>query len=82
MTIRIPSELEQYVDEVVASGRCQTREEVVGEALRVFQAVDRHRSQLQRDIEEGIGSGASIPGEEVFRRLEKRAQEIASGHQT
>lgn len=81
MSLKIPPDLEQFVDQVIASGRCETLDEVVNAALRVFQEFDKRRSQLKQDIQNGIESGESIPGDEVFAKLEKRAAQIASQEQ-
>ena len=81
MSVDIPPELEQFVQNVIDSGRCETESEVVCEALRLFQELDKRREQLRQDIEDGMNSGESILGDKVFDRLEKRAAEIASQNQ-
>lgn len=78
MSVTIPPELVPYVQKLIASGRCRNEEEVVQAALQLLQELDRRRSELQKDIQDGIDSGASIPGEEVFARLEGRVARLAS----
>lgn len=77
MSVSIATEFVPFVRDVIASGRCGTETEVVNEALRVFRDIEQRLQQLREQIQEGIDSGPSIPGEEVFARLELRAQELA-----
>lgn len=77
MSVDIATEFEPFVRDVIASGRCGTESEVVHEALRVLRDMEQRRQQLREQIQEGIASGPSIPGEEVFARLERRAEELA-----
>jgi len=76
MSVTILPELVPYVRALIASGRCRSEGEVIQEALRLLQELDRRRSELQQDIQAGMGSGASIPGEEVFVRLERQAADL------
>jgi putative addiction module CopG family antidote len=78
MSVEIPHDLVPFVQAVISSGRCRTETEVVGEALRVFQELESRRKGLREDIREGMNSGESIPGDEVFERLEQRAAELAA----
>jgi putative addiction module CopG family antidote len=47
--------------------------EVVGQALRLLEVVERKREQLRVDVLEGINSGESIPGYEVARHVNEWA---------
>ena len=78
MTVDIPADLLPFVQDVIASGRCMSESDVVGEALRLLRDMESRREELRRDVLEGINSGESIPGEEVFAKLRQRAAEIAS----
>jgi antitoxin ParD1/3/4 len=78
MTVDIPADLVPFVQGVIASGRYKSESDVVGEALRAFRELESRRGELRRDILEGINSGESIPGEQVFQHLRQRAAEIAS----
>jgi putative addiction module CopG family antidote len=78
MTVEIPTDLLPFVQGVIASGRCHSESDVVGEALRLFREVECRREELRREVLEGINSGESIPGDRVFERLRRRAAEIAS----
>jgi putative addiction module CopG family antidote len=81
MNIEIPRDLVPFVQSVISSGKCRTENEVVDEALRLFQDIEERRKTLRNDILEGVNSGESIPGEEVFARLERRAAELAARRQ-
>ena len=78
MSVEIPADLLPFVQDVIASGRSHSESDVVGEALRLLRDMESRREELQRDVLEGINSGESIPGDEVFARLRQRAAEIAS----
>ncbi|HQU43897.1 MAG TPA: type II toxin-antitoxin system ParD family antitoxin [Pirellulales bacterium] len=71
MSVEIPSDLVPFVHSVIASGRCGSEGEVVSEALRLLEAVDRRRGQLRADVLEGINSGESVPRAEVDRQLKE-----------
>ncbi len=73
MSVDIPADLMPFVQAVVSSGRCRTETGVVGEALRVFQEVEARRNRLRDDMEQGVNWGDSIPGDQVFARLERQA---------
>jgi len=68
----ISAESEQFIRHELESGSYQTRSELLDEAVRLL----KRRRELQRDIQAGIDSGPSIPGSEVFRRLERKAREL------
>jgi len=78
MSVTIPPELEPYVKALIQSGRCRNEEEVIQEALLLLQECEERRKQLKQDVHEGIDSGASVPGKEVFARLEARAEKFAA----
>jgi putative addiction module CopG family antidote len=73
MSVDIPQDLVPFVQAVISSGRCRSETEVVGEALRLFQNFEQRRKTLQADIHEGMNSGEPILGDEVFDRVETRA---------
>ena len=74
--VNIPLDLQQFVQTAVNSGAFQSESEVVAEGLRLLQRREQHR----REVNEGIAQlerGEGVDGEEVFRRLEARAVQIA-----
>lgn len=73
MASDISPENEQFIQYELESGTYENRAELLDEAVRLL----KRRRELQRDIQAGIDSGPSIPGSEVFRRLEKKAEELA-----
>jgi len=72
MNSNLSPENEQFVQYELEIGTYKNRDELVDDAVRLL----KHRRDLQRDIQAGIDSGPSIPGEDVFERLEARAKEI------
>lgn len=78
MSVDIPSDLVPFVHSVIASGRCVDEGEVVGEALRLMEAVERKRERLRAEVLEGINSGASISSQEVAGRLAEWAAGLAA----
>ena len=73
MNSDVSPENEQFIQHELESGVYQTRGALLDDAVGLLK---RHR-EFQRDIQAGIDSGPSIPGSEVFRRLEKKAQDVA-----
>jgi len=74
--VEIPFDLQQFVQTAVSSGAFQSESEVLAEGLRLLQ----RREQLRREVNEGISQlerGEGVDGEEVFRRLDARAVQIA-----
>lgn len=54
MSITIPSELKQFVDREIASGKFRSHEEVVSEALRLLRNREEKLDRLRSDIQLGI----------------------------
>lgn len=50
----IPSELEQFVDQEVASGKYRSADEVVSQSLRLLQERERKLEALKADIQVGL----------------------------
>ena len=73
MNSDVSPENEQFIQHELESGVYQTRGALLDDAVGLLK---RHR-EFQRDIQAGIDAGPSIPGSEVFRRLEKKAQDVA-----
>ena len=78
MDVPIPPELVPYVKTLIQSGRCRNEEEVIQDALLLLQECEERRKQLKQDVHEEVNSGASVPGEEVFARLEARAEKFTA----
>jgi len=73
MASDISPENEQFIQHELQLGTYENRAELLDEAVRLL----KRRRELQRDVQAGIDSGPSIPGSEVFRRLQKKAEELA-----
>ncbi|KGD92010.1 MULTISPECIES: type II toxin-antitoxin system ParD family antitoxin [Rhizobium/Agrobacterium group] len=67
---------EGFVRELVESGRYASASEVVRDSLRLLEEREEQRQArlqvLREDIRAGIESGAGIPADEVFDRLEAK----------
>jgi antitoxin ParD1/3/4 len=65
MNVSLTPELEQYVQEKVASGMYYSASEVIREGLRLLQEKDEMHQfrlqQLRQDIQAGLDSGESTP---------------------
>jgi putative addiction module CopG family antidote len=73
MAGEVSPENEQFIQHELEVGTYQNRTELLDEAVRLL----KRRRELERDIQAGIDSGPSVPGSEVFRRLEKKARDLA-----
>lgn len=83
MNVSLTPHLEKYVKEKVKSGLYNSSSEVVREALRLMGERDRLRDirleELRKEIQVGIDQadrGQLTPGEEVFRQLRRRNEEL------
>jgi antitoxin ParD1/3/4 len=65
MNVSLTSELEQYVQEKVASGLYYSASEVIREGLRLLKEREQFQQvrlqELQRDIQAGLDSGEPTP---------------------
>jgi antitoxin ParD1/3/4 len=80
MSLQIAPEIVNTVRVIVGTGRYRDENAVLGEALKLLQERDALASDIQQGIDE-IERGETVDGEEVFRRLEARAAEIAGRRQ-
>ena len=83
MNVSLTPRLEEYVKEKVKSGLYNSSSEVVREALRLMEERDRLRDirleELRKEIQIGIDQierGKVTPGEEIFRQLKERNEEL------
>jgi antitoxin ParD1/3/4 len=79
MIVTLPPQLEQLIQDQVASGRYGSASEVVSEALRLLQERDELQQirlrELKKEIAIGIAEadqGQLISSEEVFRELREQ----------
>lgn len=85
MRIDLAPELERLVEEKVRSGAYASPTEVVADALRLLDELDRPQPDDLEDfrakIEEGLAqldAGLGIPGEVVRRRSYERLKKLAA----
>jgi len=76
MTVPLPPDVQPIVDQAIARGHGTDEADVVCQALRLFAQFEQRREALKGEIEKGIESGDSIPGEVVFAELERLAREL------
>lgn len=73
LSIALPREMANLLRKAVESGEYASASEVVRDALRTWKRKRKldmlEISELQRLIEEGTNSGASVDAERVFSRL-------------
>jgi antitoxin ParD1/3/4 len=75
MSIEISPENSRYLAELVSRGAFANESQALDEAVVLL----RKREALRADVQLGIDQadrGELIPGDEVFSRLEKRAERI------
>ena len=76
MNLEIPSDLNPFVQQLIASGSYRNENDVVIEGLRLLKS----REQLRADVEAGIAeleAGLGLDGEEVLAELEEQARALA-----
>ncbi len=71
MSHAFSSEIQSLIQEELASGRYQSEDEVILDALRVLRASQQRRLQWKRDVEARIdslerGEGIELEGEEAL----------------
>ena len=72
--------LEQAVTELVASGRYNSKSEVLREGVRLVQEREARLAELEAKLKVGmdqIDAGLGIPADEVFDRLLARYADLA-----
>lgn len=72
---------EQFIRQQVETGRYASASELLREALRLLETRERLREieieEFRENIRAGMQSGASIPADEVFNRLEAKYQAMS-----
>jgi len=71
MTVNIPPELEQYLEEKVASGEFESKDAFVSEAMRIYRALEARHEQLRSDVKQAIdqidrGDGIEIDSDNAL----------------
>jgi antitoxin ParD1/3/4 len=76
MIAEIPSDFAPFVARMVAERRFLTTDDVLAEGLRLLQARETLRREIQIGFEQ-LDVGLGIEAEDVYRRAEERIREIA-----
>lgn len=72
MSVSLTPELEQRVNEKVASGRFTSADDVIREGLRLIEERDERLQELRHQVQLGVEAadrGELVDGEEVFDRI-------------
>lgn len=78
MTTEIPSDLAPFVKRMVAERRFLNDGDVLAEGLRMLQARETLRDEVQKGFEQ-LDAGLGVPAEEIYARAEKRIRQIERG---
>lgn len=73
--------LEAFVNDLVATGRYNSKSEVLREGIRLVQDREARLKALDRAVAEGLAeadAGLGIPAEEVFDRLKAKYEAMAN----
>jgi len=81
-SLELGSQLKEFVDDLVATGRYNSRSEVIRDGLRLLQEQERLRQikleEVRRAFRDGIKSGRGRGAKKVFDRLEKKYSKMGS----
>ncbi|MBN1394506.1 MAG: type II toxin-antitoxin system ParD family antitoxin [Pirellulales bacterium] len=74
ITVEIPSEFQQFVNQVIDSGSCNTESEVVSDALRLHEQRRRRIEELRREIQPALdrldrGEGIELKNDDELRQF-------------
>lgn len=68
-------EQQKLIGQMVESGLFDSPDQVIDTALRLLAERQQKLADLKKDIQKGFDSGPSIPGEQVFAELRRKALE-------
>jgi len=77
MASSLPSDIQQVVQDMLASGKYDSEAAVMREALRLL----KQRDELKRDIQQGLDEldrGEGLDGEQVFKELRDKAAKLGT----
>lgn len=79
--VHLGKKLENYVDELVRTGRYKSREEVLSEGVRLVERREQQRTAVDRALEAGIAdaeAGRVHAADSAFAALRQRYQAQAT----
>jgi antitoxin ParD1/3/4 len=74
--------LEGYISKLVASGRYNSKSEVLREGIRLVQERETRLAALDASLARGLAdadAACTTPAERVFERLERKYRSISDG---
>jgi len=80
MNVSLPSELEKFVVESVATGRYASASEVVRTALRILEEDERWRTHMRETVQQGLkerAEGKMISKDEFLTDLSEQRRKRA-----
>ncbi len=78
MSIDIPSDYAPFVQRMVSERRFLSESDVLAEGLRLLQARETLRQEVQKGFEQ-LDAGQGIPAEDVYSDVEERIRQIERG---
>ena len=78
MMTEIPSDLAPFVQRMVAEKRYLNERDVLAEALRMLQARETLREEVEKGFDQ-LDAGMRVPAEQVYARAEARVRQIENG---
>jgi antitoxin ParD1/3/4 len=82
MNVSLPTELEKFVIDTVATGRYSSASEVVRTALRILEEEERWKSEMREKVAKGLedaAAGRIVDGETAIKRI-RAAAKSGIGH--
>ncbi len=73
-------DIEQYIQSQLATGAFKDRDALLEEAIRLWKQRQEDREFIRREVNLGVDeaeSGQVVSGDEVFDRLERKAEALA-----
>jgi putative addiction module CopG family antidote len=75
MTINLPSDMEQFVKNLVVTGTYASEQEAINEGLRLLMSREQLKAEIAKGLQE-LDAGNSYDEETVFSELEEEITAI------
>jgi antitoxin ParD1/3/4 len=79
-SVDLGRQLEKFVSSLVASGRYNSKSEVLREGVRLIEERERRLAALDRALDRGLAAadaGETVPADQVFARLKAKYRKMA-----